>query len=163
MIGVLSIGQRKMENDRIVLSDCGTSKWHRVVDRYGTIASNALQQMRNRVACSARAIWTSNEQCDDFRMSDLQTSWQYMSGGEMNEKIRELIEQSHILIPHEREWNVNVKTFSKEKFVNLLLNEVIEIVQWYPEVHNQREQDVLNQAVGRIIELYGVKYENPND
>ena len=81
----------------------------------------------------------------------------------MNEKIRELIEQSHILIPHEREWNVNVKTFSKEKFVNLLLNEVIEIVQWYPEVYNQREQDVLNQAVGRIIELYGVKYENPND
>jgi len=42
-----------------------------------------------------------------------------------------------------------------EKFAKLVANECIEMVQWCPEVHSQREQDVLNQAVSRIQEVFG--------
>jgi hypothetical protein len=48
------------------------------------------------------------------------------------------------------------------EFAKLVASDIVEIVQWYPEVHTQKEQDVLNQAVARILEVYGIKDEQSN-
>ncbi len=46
--------------------------------------------------------------------------------------------------------------FDYELYTKMLLRDVISIVRWYPEVHTQGEQDVLEQAIRKISEHYGV-------
>ena len=41
----------------------------------------------------------------------------------MNEKIRELIKLSYVVVPHERDWDATSSVFDKEKFAKLIINE----------------------------------------
>lgn len=41
----------------------------------------------------------------------------------MNERIKALINQSYVEVPHERDWDATSSVFDKEKFADLIVNE----------------------------------------
>jgi len=41
----------------------------------------------------------------------------------MNERIKELAEQSYDEVPHERDWDATTRVFNKEKFAELIIKE----------------------------------------
>jgi len=41
----------------------------------------------------------------------------------MNERIKELIEQAYVEVPHERDWDATSSVFDKEKFAELIMRE----------------------------------------
>ena len=43
----------------------------------------------------------------------------------MNERIKELIEKSYDIVPHERDWDATSSVFNKEKFAELILKECL--------------------------------------
>ena len=49
----------------------------------------------------------------------------------MNQRIRELAEQSYDEVPHERDWDATSRVFNKEKFAELIIQECIDIVSAY--------------------------------
>jgi hypothetical protein len=44
----------------------------------------------------------------------------------MNERIKELIEKSYDIVPHERDWDATSRVFNKEKFAELIVKECID-------------------------------------
>jgi uncharacterized protein YutE (UPF0331/DUF86 family) len=45
----------------------------------------------------------------------------------MNERIKQLIEQSYDEVPHERDWDAVTRVFNKEKFAELIVGKCIDI------------------------------------
>lgn len=49
----------------------------------------------------------------------------------MNERIKELIEQAYVEVPHERDWDAMSIVFNKEKFAELIVKECISMAKGF--------------------------------
>ena len=47
----------------------------------------------------------------------------------MNKRIKELIEKSYDIVPHERDWDATSSVFNKEKFAELIVKEVFRLIE----------------------------------
>lgn len=88
----------------------------------------------------------------------------------MNERIKELIEKSYDIVPHERDWDTNSSVFNKEKFAELIVKECLDIAdqqkKWVEDMEVFNEQDATwnkariqqsQQIVDKIKQHFGVK------
>lgn len=54
----------------------------------------------------------------------------------MNERIKELAEQSYVEVPHERDWDATSKIFDKEKFAELIVKECLALLNGEKEYYS---------------------------
>ena len=73
----------------------------------------------------------------------------------MNQRIRELIEKSYDIVPHERDWDATSRVFNKEKFAELIVRECIGMVLPYNEDDPSAEK--LYELADAIGEHFGVE------
>ena len=77
----------------------------------------------------------------------------------MNKRIKKLISESYVEIPHEREWDATESVFSEQKFAELIVQECVICAEreW---IRNGSDTEH-NQAVSKVIESikqhFGVK------
>ena len=73
----------------------------------------------------------------------------------MNKRIKKLISESYVEIPHEREWDATESVFSEQKFAELI---VLECCKFTQEKYT-RDFDALwrDDFVNQIKKHFGVK------
>ena len=92
----------------------------------------------------------------------------------MNERIKELIEQSYDEIPHERDWDATSSVFNKAKFAELIVRDAVNQCrqEWYdtnndPELNAETDPRMIGIKIGikqgamkcfsRINKHFGIK------
>ena len=65
----------------------------------------------------------------------------------MNQRIRELAEQSYDKVPHERDWDATSRVFNKEKFAELIVQECVNVLH-DNELWNRHISHVLKEHFG---------------
>ena len=73
----------------------------------------------------------------------------------MNERIKELIKQACIEVPHGREWDVTFEYFDKEKFAEMIVRECI--AQCWSVSELEHKGDVISECSKRMRKHFGVE------
>lgn len=72
---------------------------------------------------------TYSYKCELCWSDDHLTKLREKSNVTINNRINELIKQSYVEVPHERDWNATSSVFNKEKFAELIIQECIRQVE----------------------------------
>lgn len=84
----------------------------------------------------------------------------------MNERIKQLIDQSYDEVPHERDWDAVTRIFNQEKFAELIVRECLDLLN-DPDVqpflndwkHLREQKSLKEYATGWVegVNVYGWK------